>query len=92
LLIPVPVVLEVRFIVVVGSDLFLIGGFVLRRRFRVFVFSSSDEEPEDVRQSGTGAVFNRRFVFRLRQRANLMGVIPGEKEVFESEKDEANEI
>ena len=59
-------VLEVRFIVVVGSDLFLIGGFVLRRRFRVFVFSSSDEEPEDVRQSGTGAIFNRRIVFRLR--------------------------
>ena len=58
----------------------------------VFVFSSSDEEPEDVRQSGTGAIFNRRIVFRLRQRANLMGVIPGEKEVFESEKDEANEI
>ena len=42
---------------------FLLAALFCVVRFRVFVFSSSDEEPEDVRQSGTGAIFNRRIVF-----------------------------
>ena len=66
--------------------MFLIRRFVLRRRFRVFVFSPGDEKPRDVRESLTGSVFNRRLFLLFCERVNAVGVLQSKEEVLESEK------